>query len=576
MENVIEQDYLERLSTLSVFPRRKLTWAEWLTERAGEEPAARRVYEAMRRRLSKEDRATALAAAAAAKLEREASAAAAAAEAAQKKARAEAAETKLKSLLPAGEKDVGTVGGGARMLPSVPAAAPASAQVGPTPEPPTIAKAAPAPARPASPPAYRPPPQPPTMSASIPVAATPPSDAETSGPPPDLEAVLREARAAKWLVFRIGERYQLAPSSVASIPKADEHLRNPAWEAHVQVRLAEMFAEQEKEIDVVVEALGRSSSVKLHPQFAFVLKESVSPEIQPLLQPRPFDPRIVDAARARLEFLSKAAERPPEPAVSPTIPVETGTILEKATEAARRPVPVVGSPVASSAAAPVSQTPPPKPEFSLARDAVSTPVAYVPPVPEAATTVRVTTSGKASPPTPADAPKRPVEEAPHAPIAKPGPVPPKSPSEATLDRKAYEAMFGEIEEYGYHILIDPASNRPRLENPPREWAPFLSSRVLAAETDRRLKDIHEGRLEIARVAGWIQAAAKAPGHLLVDGENVRFPHFNEDQFALFRKHRDSEDISIELAAAREAQSASEEDNRLAQLHAHLRGQLGRD
>jgi hypothetical protein len=599
LESTIDRDHLERLSTLSAFPTRKLTWAEWLTERAVEEPVARRVFEAMRRRHTKEGRAEALAAAAAAKQERQASAAATAAEALQKKARAEAAATKLRSLLPPGEKDM-----------AEPASVAGDRQAQAAPASPKVAtSAAPALVRPVSTQAYSPPlaPQRPESSApparanvstspsitgaplerasleqghgatgSRPTTTGPRSETAASGtrPPPDVEAVLREAGRARWSIYKIGNEYEFGAASVETLPGADELLRDPVRQPQVQARLSEMFVEQEKEVDIVVEALGRSPAVELDPHIAVVRKESVPLDIRPLLERRPWNSRIVAAAKARQAELSNATERPP--AVVRAHSVETPAVSRTTAREANRPAQDMSEPGSRVLPAQVSEASRKHPAENASRPTVAIPAADVPAAQQVPAMANLTGKEKEDRSAAAEKPKPAAREAPHAPAAKPAPVLPKLLSEAAPDRTAYGAMCAEIEDFGHSVLFDPGTGRHKLEKPPREWVALLSSTQTAAETERRLREILGRRTEIARVADWIRAAAKAPGHLMLDGEGVKFPHFSDDQLALFRKHRDSEDISIELASAKASHSALEEDNRLAQLHAHQRGQLGRN
>lgn len=609
LENTIDRGHLECLSTLSAFPTRKLTWAEWLTERAGEEPAARRVFEAMRRRHTKADRAEALAAAAAAKQGRQASAAATAAEALQNKARADAAATKLQSLLPA-EKISGTVSDSTKVLPSKPTGAAGSGMVQSGPAPSNATKpAAPAPVRHAPTPTYSPPParnRPPPATPPAPVGGSPPpsviaSRVEPAAPEPrtmvaestaavaaprpvtsgsgthpsaDLEAVLQEAKRAKWSIYKVGDKFEPSTAASKNFPGADEALRDPARQAYVQARLAAMFVDQEKEVDIVVAALGRSPSVMLDPKIALVLKESVPPDIQPLLAARPWNGRIVAAAKARQAELSKAAELPA--AVFPARLVETPAVPSTTAPPANSTAQQESELRLAVVPAPVPETPPQKPIEKVPLPMMAVPAAAVPTASPAPATASVTTTtGKEDPLAGAHQPKTSVPEGPHVPPADSAPVLPKRPSEPAPDRVAHEAMFSEIEDFGYAVLFDPATGKHKLENPPREWVAMLSSAALAAETDRRLRDILDRRFEIGRVADWIREAAKAPGHLVVNGDNVEFPHFNDDQLALFRKHRNTDDIGVELAAAKASYSVSEEDSRLAQLDAHQRGLLGR-
>lgn len=563
IENMIEAFRLEESAKLDAFPPRKLTWAEWLTEKAVNDPAARRVYEDMRRRLNKEDRQAAIAVAAEVQVERNAKTQDMAEEAALRRERAAKAEKKLTSLTPTAKVAVDVV------------SAAATVSHAPPPQKSEPVAATMPPQRPSAPPAPPPPPPPRDMPAPAQSFAAgdgtdraPIAKPIDSGRKEKLDAMLAAAARDRWQVFGDRYGYRFNKSFVEGWPEGLSLINDPSHVDHLKQAMAGLFQQQEKEVEQIIEALDKSQCIALTDK-GYVLDDSVAPEVRPLLKPRRWWREITEAAKQRIEALAEAAARraeavaPAKGESGPRVPTATSTPYQVAIRGAAQ------DDSAERIGLPPTHASPPSSQGAQVTPAAGTPqkLKASDPVLGAASSTGDEVAVSAVTSEPAESSNLPASAArDEASVASSteedaqkdrsqGEVPAKM--EAVPPRAVYDGIFAGIEEFDFPIIRDPRSGEYRLDAPPAQWLPILCAPAYAAETRRRVNDMAVARIETSKVVALVTGTSDKPSQIRFEGEDAVFPGLGPEDRALYEKYRTSERVVEALDVARELYADSE-------------------
>jgi hypothetical protein len=493
-----EAEYLEKFAALAPYPPRKSTWSEWLVERASEDPAARRVYDDMRRRLSTEERDADLKRAAKAKAEREAEAKRVSAEAEKRAEEAKASEAKLARIeAEAKARDAAE----ARRV---------STEAAKRAEEAKLARIE-------------------AERKARDDAARARADAEHKAKRrAQVVGLLDRAERERWTIHDTPGRYKFLSADLKLYAGGEQLVEDPEHQAFLMHKMGRLHGLQQMELAKILEALRASPHISLNEN-GFVEEQSVPAEVRPMLKPRRWWSEICRVAGERKNSLEQAAAaalaaraapsiatRPPEIPVAPVIVTEkaipTPPAVQQPSPKGKEREPAIRENGLVEHASTHVESP------KLAEAAPPTgPVAAKVTRPVAAESVAEIEDGKAG--IPLVSPVVPSPNLPAARAAQPADQDAGA-SQAIDSLQEWESMIADIDEFNYTIAFNPATQRYEIPRLVPEMQAVLFSAAHDRSTQERLATL--ARTRDVDLAIFMVTTAP-PQAIRFDDETVSFP-----------------------------------------------------
>ena len=532
-----DAEYLEKFAALAPYPPRKSTWSEWLVERASEDPAAMRVYDDMRRRLSAEERDADLKRAAKAKAEREAEATRVSAEATKRAEEARASEAKLARIAAEAK---------ARHAAEVKRASDEAAKRA------EEAKASEA------------------RLARIMAEANAREDAARARADAEHRskrraaavAMLDRAERERWMILGSPGRYTFLSPDLKLCPGGEQLMVDPEERAFLMREMGRLHGLQQTELARILDALRATTHIGLDKN-GWVEEQSVPVDLRPMLKPRRWWSEVCQAAKDRKNSLEQAAAAAlaakaatPVAPPPPEIPVSPVVVTEKA----------IPTPPAAQQLSPKGNEREPavlenglieraSTQRGLSKSAEAAPptgpaAAKVtsPPAAESETEIKdrkaqVPLGSQILPPLDSAEPPKPAPQDAGA-------------SQTTASRQEWESMIADIDEWDYTIAFNPVTQRYEIPHLVPEMQAVLFSPAHDRSTQERLATLARAR-EVDQAIAMVITAP--PNAIRFEGKTVSFPGFAASERDILERQMAHEKVAAELDKWRQAREAEYED-----------------